>query len=585
MKLGVRGKLFLLSLAVIAAALLVVNVYVSAELRSGIEGRIADDLTVRTRLLAHDIAARSASTEWQPLAEELGRQAIARATLIARDGTVLGDSEVARERLPTLENHADRPEVRQAFDAGVGMAKRASVTVHHGLFYVAARVDGEGPVAVVRLATSLEPIETAVLRARELLLAGTLLAILVAALLSSAGSHLLSRSLRQLRATATAMALDLTVRSRQQGNDEIAALGAAIDSLADSLGHSLEGLARERDQLEAILETMTEGVLMTGPDGSIVLANRSLRSMLGTTGTIIGKPPIEAIRNDVLAELIDEATQTGTVVGAEIDVVGVLRRRVSVRLAPLAGGGKRGVVGVLSDVTDLKRLESLRRDFVANVSHELRTPIAAVRAATETLQEGALHDPSAAREFVDIIGRHSERLHDLVEDLLKLSRIEAQKLDLSPAQLDVGEVIDHVVDLFEHPASRHGVLLSRGQAEKVSVYADRRAVEQILANLVDNAIKYSPRARVTISAAQVDGEVLISVADTGPGIGEKHLPRLFERFYRVDRGRSREVGGTGLGLSIVKHLAEAMKGRVSVESQVGRGSMFTVHLPLSSSSQ
>jgi two-component system phosphate regulon sensor histidine kinase PhoR len=243
------------------------------------------------------------------------------------------------------------------------------------------------------------------------------------------------------------------------------------------------------------------------------------------------------------------------------------------------------VVGVLSDVTDLKRLESLRRDFVANVSHELRTPIAAVRAATETLQEGALHDPSAAREFVDIIGRHSERLHDLVEDLLKLSRIEAQKLDLSPAQLDVGEVIDHVVDLFEHPASRHGVLLSRGQAEKVSVYADRRAVEQILANLVDNAIKYSPRARVTISAAQVDGEVLISVADTGPGIGEKHLPRLFERFYRVDRGRSREVGGTGLGLSIVKHLAEAMKGRVSVESQVGRGSMFTVHLPLSSSSQ
>jgi len=410
--------------------------------------------------------------------------------------------------------------------------------------------------------------------------AGALLAIAIAFIWSNVGAHRLSRSLRQLRAAAAAMANDLSVRIRPSGQDEIAELGSALDRLADSLGSSLERLAHERDRLEAILETMTEGVLVVGPDARVVLANRSLRSMLAITGLLVGRRPIEAIRNDELAELIDHANQIGGVTGAEIDVVGVMARRVRVRVAPLAGGRGQGAVAVLSDVTDLKRLESLRRDFVANVSHELRTPIAAVRAAAETLQNGALADPAAAHDFVDIISRHSERLHDLVEDLLKLSRIEAQKLDLSPVGLDVGELVDHVVDLFALSASRHAVLLSRGQIERgLSVFADRRALEQVLANLVDNAIKYAPRASVHISAAHSDGEIRILVRDTGPGIGEKHLPRLFERFYRVDRGRSRDVGGTGLGLSIVKHLAEAMKGRVSVESQVGRGSIFTVHLP------
>jgi two-component system phosphate regulon sensor histidine kinase PhoR len=413
-----------------------------------------------------------------------------------------------------------------------------------------------------------------------LLAAGACLALALAATLATVAALLLSRSLRELRAAAMAMASDLTVRIRPSGKDEIAEFGSALDKLADSLGSSLDRLAHERDRLEAILETMTEGVLVTGADGRVVLANRSLRSMLATTGQLVGKRPIEAIRNDELAELIEHANQIGAVAGAEIDVVGVMARRVRVRVAPLTGSHSEGAVAVLSDVTDLKRLESLRRDFVANVSHELRTPIAAVRAAAETLQTGALNDAAAARDFVDIIVRHSERLHELVEDLLKLSRIEAQKLELTMVAVDVAELVDHVIDLFALSASRHAVLLSRDHVERgVSVVADRRALEQVLANLVDNAIKYSPRASVQISAASVDGEVRIAVRDSGPGIGEKHLPRLFERFYRVDRGRSREVGGTGLGLSIVKHMAEAMKGRVSVESQVGRGSIFTVHLP------
>jgi two-component system phosphate regulon sensor histidine kinase PhoR len=415
---------------------------------------------------------------------------------------------------------------------------------------------------------------------RELVVVALLLSAAVSAVCAGAGAYLFRRSVRRLREAASAMAVDRSVRVGTTGRDEIAALGAALDQLADSLGGSLEGLARERDRFEAILDTMTEGVLVTGADGRIALANRSLRSMLVTTGVLVGKRPIEAIRNDELAELIDHANQKGGVTGAEIDIMGMMARRVRVRVAPLTGGRSQGVVAVLSDVTDLKRLESLRRDFVANVSHELRTPIAAVRAAAETLESGAIADPATGHEFVQIIVRHSERLHELVEDLLKLSRIEAQKLELTFVSLEVGELVDQVMDLFALSASRNSVLLSRGSIERgLTVYADRRALEQILGNLVDNAIKYAPRATVQISAARVDDEVCVFVRDTGPGIAEKHLPRLFERFYRVDRGRSRDVGGTGLGLSIVKHLAEAMKGRVSVESQVGRGSIFTVHLP------
>src|SRR5262249_52549408 len=232
--------------------------------------------------------------------------------------------------------------------------------------------------------------------------------------------------------------------------------------------------------------------------------------------------------------------------------------------------------------TPRRRLKPLAGAFGANFSPELRTPTAATRAAAEPLEGGAVDASAAARDFVGMISRHAERLHELVEDLLELSRIEAQKLDLKPTLIDAVELLDHMIGLYALSASRHGIdLVAWTCPRNLSVTADRRALEQILSNLIDNAIKYaSAGATVTLSAAQKDGEVIIAVADTGPGIAAKHLPRLFERFYRVDRGRSRDVGGTGLGLSIVKHLVEAMGGEVTVRSSVGEGSTFEVKLPL-----
>jgi two-component system phosphate regulon sensor histidine kinase PhoR len=266
----------------------------------------------------------------------------------------------------------------------------------------------------------------------------------------------------------------------------------------------------------------------------------------------------------------------------EVELIGILPRRVLVRAAPLTVSGNEGVVVVLSDVTELRRLETLRRDFVANVSHELRTPIAAIRAAAETLEGGALDDPQAARDFIGMIARHADRLHELVEDLLELSRIEAQKLDLQAIPVDARELIDHMIGLYALSAARREVVLQAGACPAdLTLSTDRRALEQILSNLIDNAIKYASRgSKVTLSAAETAGEIRIAVADTGPGIASKHLPRLFERFYRVDRGRSRDVGGTGLGLSIVKHLTEALGGHVFVESLPGVGSTFTIHLPV-----
>ncbi len=580
MRLGIRGKLFVMSITVISITVLVLNLYVSSELSATIEDRIAQDLTVRARLIAHDLEARQSENDWSALASEFSRKALARVTLLRRDGTVLGDSEVVGSELAALENHAARTEVREAIGAGVGRAKRPSTTIHRDLLYVAVSVSSPGAIGVVRLAQSLEPIASAVARARELFAWATIAAVFVAGAFSSAGSLLLSRSLRDLRATAELMTTNLKERTRLQGDDEVGALGKTLDRLAESLSASLERLERERDQLGAILDTIVEGVLVTDDTGRIILANRALRAMLGTAGRLVGRAPIESIRSAELAELISSVSRMHAVQSAELEFSGIQARTLRVQAAPLSGQGQRGVVAVFSDLTELRRLESVRRDFVANVSHELRTPIAAVLAAAETLEDGALNDPSSAASFVQIIGRHAKRLKDTVEDLLALSRIESQKLDLTLEPIVIQDLLEHIAELYAVAASRHHTGLSVDPCPPdATVVADQRAVEQVLSNLVDNAVKYAPNATVRVGTYQTDDQVCLYVRDTGPGIPPQHLSRVFERFYRVDKGRSREVGGTGLGLSIVKHLAESMHGEVSVESTVGKGTVFIVQLP------
>jgi two-component system phosphate regulon sensor histidine kinase PhoR len=414
-------------------------------------------------------------------------------------------------------------------------------------------------------------------------------AVVIAIAMSSLASHWMASLVRSLTSTARRMADgNLDARTRVGGSDEVAELGVALDQLASSLSDAMSDLRSERDLLGGVLDAMEEGVLVLARHGEIVRVNPALRAMLLLGSDAIGRPLIEVVRNADLKELVDlaaegEATsQRGQITKAasrEIETAGLKPRTLLVRASRLPGDA---LLVVCRDVTAVRRLETMRRDFVANVSHELRTPVTSVQSAAETLREGAASDPQAAGRFVDIIERNAERLKRLIEDLLDLSRIEAREFRLSREPISVRPFLEHVLSLFRERAEKSGLRVRVEVPESLpSVHADRRALEQIVLNLADNAIKYCPGATLTLRGEDRGDRVALVVADTGPGIEAKHLPRLFERFYRVDAGRSRELGGTGLGLSIVKHLGEAMggPGSITVKSEVGKGTTFTVLLP------
>jgi two-component system phosphate regulon sensor histidine kinase PhoR len=374
---------------------------------------------------------------------------------------------------------------------------------------------------------------------------------------------------------------DLSVRTRLVGSDDLAELGRSIDGLATSLAKRMGQLHAERDLQGRILEAMLEGVVVVDRDGRIILVNSALRSMLLLGADAVGRLLIETVRHAQIDDLLGAAGRQGQAVAVEIDLPGLKPRRLLGHASPLPGEDEGLVVIVFVDVTDLRRLESMRRDFVANASHELRTPIAAVQSATETLRSGALNDSRAAMRFVDIIDRNAQRLRSLLEDMLELSKLESNEFRLKRERVELGSVVPIVLALFRERAEKKGVSLQRDlPSEPIAIEGDARALEHVLSNLVDNAVKYCPGGTRVVVRAKADGaRVRLVVSDTGPGIPAEHLPRIFERFYRVDAGRSRELGGTGLGLSIVKHMVEAMRGRVTVESEVGKGSSFAISLP------
>jgi two-component system phosphate regulon sensor histidine kinase PhoR len=400
-------------------------------------------------------------------------------------------------------------------------------------------------------------------------------------LLSSALAKRMSSAVGELTVAARRMSQgDLSVRTRLHGHDELAELGSHLDRLAGTLSLTLGGLRSEVDLQRRILEAMHEGVVVVDRDGRIQLVNPALRAMLLLGTDAVGKLLMETVRHAQLHTMLEDARDFLDDRPVEIELPGLKPRRVLVQAAPLSGDDE-GLLFVFVDVTELRRLESLRRDFVANASHELRTPIAAVRSATETLRNGALSDEVAAARFLDIIERNSVRLQNLVEDMLELSKLESNEFQLKSERVELERVVPLVLALFRERAEKKGVRLGAELAAPLpDIEGDARALEHVLSNLVDNAVKYCPAgASILVRASADNGRVRLVVADTGPGIAPEHLSRVFERFYRVDAGRSRDLGGTGLGLSIVKHMVEAMRGKVSVESGVGRGSTFTVSLP------
>ncbi len=566
-------------------------IFVAVVLESSLNGHMLE--LVRSSMQREILTVREVVRDrWQEgqgiaasdrLADNLGRTVGARVTIITPEGKVLGDSEMAREGVSDMANHADRPEIVQAMANGEGSSVRYSSTLGLDLMYTALRVDlPDGHKLLVRLAMPLSQVQQVLNRTRSLVLWAVFLGVLLSIGVAYLVARSLSRPVQKLTRTAASIAAgDLSRRFIRYPRHEIGELGRAFDQMADNMQGTIDDITRSRDRLEAILRGMVEGVLVIDSDGHVLLANRALMEMLELKAVPPGRLPSEIIRNADLLEALDEARAGRDYVWREIQTLGNRPRYLEAHVVRINGEAGPGLVCVLHDITERKRMEKMRRDLVANVSHELRTPLTAVRGAAETLLDGALDNPQYGRHFAELILRQSHRLERLVQDLLELSRLESGESPPRPRPINAAELADSVVEAVTDLAEGSGVELERRlPAEPLIFAADARQVEQAVLNLLDNAIKYTGQGgRVSLAMEARGEEVVISVQDTGPGIAAEHLPRLFERFYRVDTNRSREMGGTGLGLAIVKHIAQVHHGRVEVASAPGKGSTFQLILP------
>jgi two-component system, OmpR family, phosphate regulon sensor histidine kinase PhoR len=519
------------------------------------------------------------------LADRLGRDLGIRVTVIAADGKVLGDTDLDGEALEKVENHAGRPEVIAALRGGEGRSIRYSTTVSDRLLYVALRIDPADPGrGVVRAALPLTAVREAQQEIRLQLLKGALLSVLAAAIFGWLLAIRPSRRLEEMSRAAGEIASGrLGIRApASRGDDEIGRLARSMNRMADQLEERLALLARERNQLQTVLDGMVEGVLLTGADGRIVLANSAFERIFRTQTPVQGRRPLEAARVPGLHESIESALAATEPLMREIALGGAEERVIRASLAAIREEGTTiGAVAVFHDVTELKRLEQVRREFVANVSHELRTPLTAIKGYAETLRNGGLRDPARAAEFVGVIQRHAERLRALIEDLLDLAAVEQGEARLALAPTPLRETVAQAETVIRPAAeARSQTLAIEIPAGTPDALADRDRLAQVLINLLDNAVKFTPeRGRVTVSASAAGGRVTLAVQDNGVGIPPADLGRIFERFYRVDRSRDRREGGTGLGLAIAKHLVQAMGGTIEVESRQGSGTTFRVTLP------
>jgi two-component system phosphate regulon sensor histidine kinase PhoR len=598
-KLGVRAKLFLVSLVLMTVVGLSSAAYLENALRGWLVSRIESDLYSHARATESLLITALDSAPTKPptlsiakidlLADRMGAATASRVTIIGPGGAVLGDSELSPAQVRDVESHADRPEVREAQTQQVAISRRYSTTIDQQMMYVAMPwsfkdrhledQQADQPAGVIRASVPLREVDETVEALRWMIFVASLLGLAVAIFMSGLASHLLARTLRKLVNYARALSLgESNPRPPIDKNDEIVnGLTGSMTRLSDELSQTVDALARERDRFEAVLENMSEAVIAVDAQRRVTLVNRAAVDLLELEAEPVGRPVLELLRTPGLQDVLDAAAK-GRQASEEFEVSVSTTKLVLAQASPQQEAV--GTVVVMHDVTELRRLETMRRDFVANVSHELRTPVSIIRATAETLQDGALDDPEHAERFLDALMRNSERLGRLISDLLDISRIEAGEYaaDLQPVVLK--DAFERAVESVSALAEERRITVEMDISPDICALADIRALDQVLLNLVQNAVKYTLEdGRVQIRGHQLDDEIMVEVVDDGPGIPRNHRDRVFERFYRVDSGRSREVGGTGLGLSIVKHLVTAMDGRVGHKPGEPRGSIFWFSLP------
>ena len=588
-RLNLFWKLGFAFFALLIAVLVPIDYYAQNALRRDYERTGFEQLVSIARLaLANPPESSSLAASQLPsppaLREWVAKMAAsgARVTVIASNGQVLADSQSDPE---TMENHAGRPEIREAFEKGEGHSVRHSVTINRDLLYFAARYSpAGGPPVVLRFALPLQAVDDVVWEFRRRLWLASLVVLLVTGTVSLLISRSFSSRVDRLRLFTRRVAEgDFRPIEADRTGDDLDELAVSLNETAARLDRTIQTLTEERNLSSAILGSMVEGVAVVSAHERLLFANQGFAEILELdTPPKSGSPLLEVVRQTELITAVRKVMQGEPRVQAEI-VTGTLRQRFfAVTVASVRAAETTGAVIVLHDITDLRKLERVRRDFVANVSHEFKTPLTAIQGFSETLLAGALDDPQNRIRFLKIILDHSRRLARLTDDLLELSKMDADRLDLDVRRLSVSQFVQSCLETAERPAAEKDLRISVNLQQSLpDIAADRRRLAEVLQNLLDNAIQYTPSGGQIMVSASGDGrEVTFTVSDTGIGIPKADQPRIFERFYRVDVARSREVGGTGLGLSIAKHLVEAHGGRIWVDSDVGQGSQFHFTVPI-----
>ena len=584
-------QLYPSQLLITLTALLAFTWYGTSSIRSFQLSETADSLAARAHLAAGSVLFYLGHDDLAGLeafCREAEKKSATRLTVIAADGKVLADSDEDPVR---MENHNDRPEIIAALAGKVLPSLRFSQTLQQNLMYVAIPLEDQGKRrGVLRAAIPVTAMDKALSAIYQKIIWGCVVVALLAALVAWFIARRISKPLEQMKLGAERFSRgDFTGRMREQGAEEVATLARALNEMATQLDSRIQTIVSQHSQLQAVFASMVEGVITVDTEERILEVNQAGAQLLNVDPEKIkGKSILLAVRNTHLQNFVKNALACAVPMEGEFSS----RMGADGKEKYFYAHGARlqdeqgritGALIVINDVTNLRRLESIRRDFVANVSHELKTPITSIEGFAETLLDGALDEPESARRFVEIISKQASRLHAIVEDLLALSRVEqeAKREEIVLQELPIAEVLQSAIQACRPRAEQENMAISLACAPTITAGINPALFEQAVVNLLDNAVKYSGKgSTIRVEAEKQPGEVLIRVCDNGVGIASQDLSRIFERFYRVDKARSAKLGGTGLGLSIVKHIVQAHHGHISVESSPAKGSIFTLHLPV-----
>ncbi len=588
MRIGFKLKLILSYFFLIFVSLGFVAFFLDRNLEERSLQEIKSTLINEASLIERQISALPLALNnpgyLDKLSKDLGSRIKSRITIIDLKGKVLADSEVPLHQTANLENHLNRPEVIKALNGQTGEEIRYSSTLKIDMFYLAIPLKENGAnTGILRLALPLTSVQKVLFAVRKTIIIGLFFTLGLAFVLASVLAKGLIGPINRITYVSSKFAQgDFSRRIFYSSADEIGQLAVTLNKMAQDIEEKIREIGTKNQHLDAIFNSMVEGVIVTDNSSRIISINHAIEELFHIKKIDAqDKFFLEGIHNSDISEVINGAIKSTKFISKEIALLMPMQKVIQVNVSPIFEKDKvTGSVVVVHDITEIRRLETMRRDFVANVSHELKTPLTSIKGFVETLLDGAMDDKKNSQNFLKIIQEHSERLNNLVNDLLDLSYIESKEAALELSRLDLNQLAKEVLLAFNSRLNKHKIEAENNIPVGTFINADRNKLEQVLANLVDNAIKFNKEeGSICILSEDLGKDIRVVVEDSGSGIPAKDIPRIFERFYRVDKARSRQLGGTGLGLSIVKHIVELHSGSIGVESTEGLGSKFWFILP------